>query len=131
MVRTFPEYLSPENPSTIFVQGAFGALGNPASFHNPVVRHLRTNMMFRAINLFGPIAGEKKLEQLINRMSIRRQGTSLGKESWHRDQDQCLPGDFIFSGWVNLDLQNEQRFSCIPGSLSSEPTLRALFEKSR
>jgi hypothetical protein len=116
IVRNFPEYISPENRNTIYVQGAFGALGNPASFHNPVVRNIRTNMMFRAVPLFSPISNGKKLEQLIDRMSIRRQGTSLGKETWHRDQAPTLTGDHIFGGWVNLDIKHEQRFSCIPGS---------------
>lgn len=114
VVRSFPEYQTPEN--AINVLGAFGALSNPASFHNPVVRHIRINIMSRAVSLFSHIAGNKRLEQLIDRMSIRRQGTTLGKETWHRDQATTLPGDHIFGGWVNLDLQNEQRFSYIPGS---------------
>jgi hypothetical protein len=117
-VNEFPEY---QDNTQIKVLGAFGALGNPASFHNPVVRHIRINMMTRAINLFSPfttLAGckEKNLEQLIDRMSIRKQGTTLGKETWHRDQANSPLGDMIFGGWVNLDLTNEQRFSCIPGS---------------
>lgn len=113
-VKSFPEYKDPQN--AIYIQDSFGALGNPSSFHNPVVRHIRTNIMFRAVPLFSSIAGEKKLEQLIDRMSIRRQGTTIGKESWHRDQGPASPGDVIFGGWINLDLENEQRFSCIPGS---------------
>jgi hypothetical protein len=113
---SFPEYLNPQNTDTIFVQGAFGALGNPSSFHNPIVRHIRLNMMFRAVSLFRTISDGKNLEQLFDRMAIRRKGTTLGKETWHRDQAPCSPDDQIFGGWINLDTTGEQRFSCIPGS---------------
>lgn len=89
-VRGFPEYINPADPSNIFVGSlaSDGALSNPASFHNPVVRHLRINMMFRAVPLFSELnrltSRELNLEQLIDRMSIRRQGTTLSKETWHR-----------------------------------------------
>lgn len=119
-VQSFPEYLD----TSITVQGAFGALGNPASFHNPVVRHIRMNMMFRAVPILKGLAGraspEKNIEQLVDRMSIRRRGTTLGKETWHRDVSPAPPGDVILGGWVNLDTEGIQRFSCIPGSHVSQ-----------
>jgi len=48
-LRNFPEYIrSPENPDKdskgnqlLYVLGGFGALGNPASFHNDLVRNIR------------------------------------------------------------------------------------------
>lgn len=130
-VSEFPEY---QDNVTIFTLGAFGALGNPASFHNPVVRHIRINMMSRAVNLFSfftTLTGckGKNLEQLIDRMSIRKQGTTLGKETWHRDQANSPQGDMIFGGWVNLDLTNEQRFSCIPGSHVSRSSIEVGFAR--
>ncbi|CAH6420325.1 Hypothetical protein HVR_LOCUS1164 [uncultured virus] len=127
-VRSFPEYLDPSNPDTVFFPAVFGALGNPASFHNPLVRRLRKDMMFNAVSLFSSLHKNLnltnqtqddtslRLEQLVDRMSIRRKGMVLGGETWHRDQAPSLPGDIICGGWVNLDLDGTQRFSCIPGT---------------
>src|SRR5580692_4103087 len=57
------------------------------------------------------------LEQLFDRMCIRRKGTQTSGENWHRDVSaQSLPGDDIFGGWINLDVDRSQYFSCVPGT---------------
>lgn len=114
-LKNFPEYLP---NAKIYVQGAFGALGNPGSFHNKTIRTLRIRLMFSIIPLLSKFINKTnikyKIEQLIDRMSIRRIGTSLSKESWHRDiSKDTIKNDIIFGGWINLDLNNTQRFSCV------------------
>ncbi len=49
---SFPEYLPSVSTSDLeqhFVQGGFGALGNPASFHNPFVREWRVRALVAVI----------------------------------------------------------------------------------
>lgn len=116
----FREYKNP-TLSNIYVYGGFGALGNPSSFHNPFVRELRLRMMKEARILFAQLehsaGSHRQLEQLFDRMAIRRKGTSTTGESWHRDVTPNLPqGDDIFGGWINLDLNRIQYFSCVPGT---------------
>jgi hypothetical protein len=116
-LEQFPEYK--ENTKTVRVLGGFGGLGNPSSFHNTTVRTLRIRLMFSTIPLLSkyPELNDRKLEQLIDRMSIRRVNTSLSKESWHRDVSKdTLKDDIIFGGWINLDLKNSQKFSCVKGT---------------
>jgi hypothetical protein len=117
-LKNFPEYKSPDL-DTIFVYGGFGALGNPSSFHNYLVRSLRLRLMPLAVPLFKELNNQektdRKLEQIIDRMAIRRKGTSVTAESWHRDQAPLPdPKDDVFGGWINLDLSGEQYFSCVP-----------------
>jgi hypothetical protein len=61
----------------------------------------------------------RNLEALFDRLSIRRMGTTIGAESWHRDVGQKEPGDIIYGGWVNLDPPGTppQQFSCVPGDV--------------
>lgn len=116
-IRQFPEYQNPTHDDNIYVMGAFGALGNAASFHNMTVRNLRKDAMNKLLPLFREFdKSNRYLQQLIDRMSIRRQGTTPTKETWHRDQSPIVEGDYIFGGWINLDLNNNQYFSCIPGT---------------
>lgn len=118
-LSTFPEYIN-SSTSNIFVYGAFGGLGNPSSFHNPTVRSLRIRIMQEARKILAPIATQHQttnIEQLFDRMCIRRKGTKTTPENWHRDiSPDSKPGDIIFGGWVNLDLQQSQYFSCVPGT---------------
>jgi len=108
------------------VAGGFGALGNPASFHNPLARKLRkmaydaTKAFFASlIALFKQYRNlDMKEEVLFDRMMFRRAGQMPTAEAWHRDvmeKDQVGETDEIFGGWINLDLTS-QFFSCIPGS---------------
>lgn len=130
----FPEYNrdpidknkdSVGNPLS-YVLGGFSALGNPASFHNPLVRKIRKRARETLIQeFFRPLfqkkyknSGDVKLEMLFDRMMFRPAGMKPVAESWHRDvmkNDNLHPDDEIYGGWLNLDLMN-QYFSCIPGS---------------
>lgn len=121
-LKNFPEYLfDPSiNSDKIYVLGGFSALGNPSSFHNTTIRTLRIRLMFSIIPLLSKFIDKYipdknyKIEQLIDRMSIRRVGTSLSRESWHRDiSKDTEKSDIIFGGWINLDKSNEQKFSCV------------------
>lgn len=50
-------------------------------------------------------------------MSLRRKGSRLTEESWHRDvAEHQLPGDVVYGGWINLDLKESQFFSCVPST---------------
>ena len=118
----FKEYNQP-TLQTIYVYGTLGCLGNPSSFHNPFVRALRMRIMSEGREIFKQAEqakgldsqGYRNLEQLFDRMCIRRKGTKTQAENWHRDiYSHLVPGDDIFGGWVNLDLNKSQYFSCVP-----------------
>ena len=97
-VATFPEFLpevSTANVQQHFVQGGFGALGNPASFHNPFVREWRARALaavveqraFSAVMEEHPAgAASVRLEAIIDRMLVRRPSKRASAESWHRDE---------------------------------------------
>ena len=124
-LENFPEYLpnvSPHDPSQHYVQGGFGALGNPSSFHNPFVRDMRRRAQVLVLRqrVFSAMlsvvaeqsAGENndyrevRLEQCIDRMLFRRTSKAPTAETWHRDEAVgCMPGDEVFGGWVNLGSQ--------------------------
>ncbi len=135
-LRGFPEYnRDPENPDfdssgnrLDYVLGGFGALGNPASFHNPLARELRLQGYAALVEqIFRPMIEQRlskeqrenmKIEMLFDRMMYRIASQKPSAEAWHRD---VMPAHYIqredelFGGWLNLDTQN-QYFSCIPGS---------------
>jgi len=113
--------------NSIFVEGGFGALAVPSSFHNPTVRSLRSQVDLRTRELFAAFANllpaglAWNKEQLLDRFCIRRVGTSTTAESWHRDQSPKWSGelrtqpDVILGGWINLDPPGGiQKFSCNP-----------------
>lgn len=119
-----------------FVMGGFGALGNPASFHNPVVREHRewamailVDKVFRGLVSKLP-GGGWKLEQLIGRLTIRAPGESPSRESWHRDEAKVStdPSDQIYGGWINLD-PHPQYFSCVVGSHTAGTAANSGFVK--
>lgn len=135
---SFPEYnrhpndptKNIENDDLLYVLGGFAALGNPASFHNPFVRKLRTKACQVVRNkIFKPLlksypdqAFAKKLRSqvLFDRMMYRQILQEPVAEAWHRDiidkkVGDVKPGDIIFGGWVNTSKYN-QAFSFIPGS---------------
>ena len=125
--RSFPEYARNEESRDHdiagnhlrYVGGGFGALGNPASFHNPFVRLLREWCMAVVIPVFACAVppGGTKLEQIIDRMMFRLANVQKATaETWHRDVAVGMaPGDRVFGGWINLDLK-PQYFSGIGGS---------------
>ena len=93
-----------ENPEYGYVLGAFGAFGNPASFHSRELYALRYILFNKLKNVFKTVDSDRKLEMLFDRLAIRREGTTLGGETFHRDtsslQDET---DKIYGGWINLD----------------------------
>ncbi len=115
----FPEYISP-NYKELLVKGGFGAFGNPSSFHNNTIRQLRLQINELAKSFFKSFQNDnekpRNLEQLFDRFSLRIKGTSTTAESWHRDiaplKDE-FKDDLVFGGWINLDLEKDQYFSCV------------------
>lgn len=113
-LSTFPEFINP-TADTVFTAEYFGAMSHPSSFHNPFVRKIRRSIMKDAVRVFQH--SSKKLEQLIDRMVVRKKGTKCASEQWHRDVSPSkLEGDTVYGGWVNLDIDNEQGFSCVVGT---------------
>ena len=109
----FPELKDTAPP---YVLGGFAAMGNPASFHNPLVRKLRQWCMVAVIPVLRHLADGRKLEQAVDRMMFRPSGKQPTPESWHRDEaPQAGPDDITFGGWINLD-STPQYFSCAPGT---------------
>ena len=106
-----------KDPMYGFVLGAFGAFGNPASFHNELLYKLRYILFMKLKSIFKNIDSKRYLECLFDRVCIRRKDTTTTGETFHRDtcslkEDQ----DFIYGGWINLDKNITQYFSCVPGT---------------
>lgn len=124
-VRSFPEF---KPGAESFVMGGFSALGNPSSFHNKPVRQLRQFAMAEMIPMFSAYINRYlkevehgwALEQIIDRLMIRPKGIAPSAEAWHRDEaPNANSEDCIFGGWWNLN-DEDQYFSCLPGSHTSE-----------
>ena len=103
--------ISPAHPVQ-YVLGGFGAAGLPSLFHHPMLRDLRLRIFQKMLPIFQEQFPGNHIRMLMDRFSIRRKGTSLGGESWHRD----IGGDRIFGGWINLDTDANQAFTCVFGS---------------
>ena len=133
-LQDFPEYrrsdtdpnMTPNGDPIVYVLGGFAALGNPASFHNMLVRELRTSCYEALLPLFRKIIRRSdpairkqlKLQVLFDRMMYRQISQQPVAEAWHRDvveADEVLANDEIYGGWINLDEQ-DQYLSFIPGS---------------
>jgi hypothetical protein len=111
-LREFPEYIAePE----YYVLEAFGALGNPSSFHNLYVRELRMKAYLALRDVLEPDAHGRHLQTLFDRMCIRYKGRIMKAESWHRDMGKAKADDTFYGGWINVGDTN-QYFSCDPGS---------------
>lgn len=126
----FPEFV--DNP-IIHVMGGFGGYGNPSSFHNQVVRDMRLEAFPIMKQFFqqqfqkhqNKIIKKFYIEQLYDRMCVRKKGSSIPRETWHRDispmvveltdkktkEYQVKPDEHVFGGWINLD-EESQYFSC-------------------
>lgn len=126
------EFVS-SDPNQLFVLGGFGALGNPSSFHHP----LRREFMRKIYDFVAPaISFHYKFEWIFysagkddkipysylsmvpDRFAIRRNDQEVTPEAWHKDRSMNLnqsKDSFLLGGWVNLDKNKDQFFSCIPG----------------
>jgi len=110
-----------------FVLGAFSALGNPASFHNHMVRNTRIDChrKAKAAVFYDFLRANKALhlEQTIDRMLYRPKGVTVGGESKHRDESKyAQPDDLVFGGWVNFDSFEHTLHAC-PGSHMDEEAI--------
>ncbi len=106
-----------KNPRYGYVLGAFGAFGNPASFHSEEIYALRYIIFNKLRGFFKNLDPDRKLEMLFDRLAIRREGTTLGGETFHRDTCSIQDTeDNIYGGWINLDSEETQYFSCVPGT---------------
>ena len=108
-----------------FALGGFGAAGLPSLFHHPLIREIRLEVYNRIAPLLATIHPGRNLEMLFDRFSIRRVGTSLSAETWHRDvSPYAKNGDIIYGGWLNLDPPDSpnQGFSGIPKNILKPDT---------
>jgi len=120
-IEAFPEF---KPGADAHVMGGFGALANPAAFHNTLVRRVREWCMHASVvgmwrdYVDTPGRRGARLEQIIDRMMLRPKGTKPTSESWHRDEAILPAGheqDETFGGWINLD-DTPQFFHCVPGT---------------
>ena len=112
-----------DGPQTL-CGGGFAALNNPGSFHNEFVRRLRRMVEEKAAidhDVFGLDPAKPSehtgwlLEQVVDRMLVRKPSQKVSAESWHRDIARGThPDDKVYGGWLNLDLDKDQFFSCVP-----------------
>ena len=115
----FPEYKTPNVEKMVL--GGFSALGNPSSFHNPVVRKMRAEAYEKLVPFFKVcihlLDGEGwKLEQIIDRLMVRPRSRKPTAESFHRDEAPLAKAeDIVLGGWWNQD-NTPQYFSCVPGT---------------
>ena len=128
-----------DDDEQLLVGGGFAALANPGSFHNHFVRRLRRKVQEKLLrdDVFGleyPRSDGRRsahadmlIEQVIDRMLVRRPGSEPQAESWHRDVARgTCSGDKVYGGWLNLDPPlgadpkpgDYQYFSCVPKSAS-------------
>lgn len=105
------------------ILGAFQAHGNPSSFHCPSARLVRMRCYENMHKLFKYVedGDDWNIEMNCDRVALRQAGTKIpeDKDKWHRDviTGKYIEGDdSIFGGWVNLDLNNSQRFICDLGT---------------
>jgi hypothetical protein len=129
MLHSFPEFLP---TATEYVMGGFAALGNPASFHAPLVRRMREWVMVAEVeNLWRDYTRRYQpdalLEKVSDRILFRRKGRAPTAEVWHRDEaPRSLKGDEVFGGWLNLD-NHPQYFNCVPGTHKDVPNANGGF----
>lgn len=124
MEASFPEFTINARP---LVLGGFAAYGNPSSFHNPFVKHLRKQCLKTVMDngIFTRFLRDMnightdyKVEVLFDRILHRFQGQKPVSETAHRDitpHSELHDGDYVFGGWLNLS-NTDQHFMCKPGS---------------
>lgn len=110
------------------VMGGFGAYGHPSSFHDPVIRRFRSEIVPVVESFFRRHFRGAFIETLFDRVCVRPTGSKTTKETWHRDVSPPNNGH-VFGGWVNLDA-TDQFFSCCPGTHRDAPTNTSGFVRS-
>lgn len=116
----FPEFILGARPHVL---GTMGALGNPASFHNQLVRRLRAMVHPKALEALRELTdepGNVNVHQLFSRMCVRpammeKQSECFRPSSWSSLPAACK-GDVIWEGWLNLG-PGQQYFCCYPDAL--------------
>lgn len=141
MARTWPEYFHKnktieQEDATRRVFGAFGAYGNPSSFHDAPVRAWRKFIHDHiSVKLFAHmVQKDENIAILIDRLQQRRQfkdrvdangkfcKDQLTSEDWHCDHSPNLAqNDQVFGGWINLDVEHHQSFHCVKGTQRTQP----------
>lgn len=120
-----PEFKQPErffsdNKSHRPAYSGFAILGNPSSYHHPIIRQFREYALKEVYRLFKyyldityPNDKSWNLEYLSDAIMLRKPGQKPQAEAWHRDfSTHYKLNDDIFGGWLNLD-NTSQNFSCI------------------
>ena len=127
-------HAQPEGAKKKYVLGTFGALGNPSSFHNELVRKLRINIWRTVAGYLDKMYPDAYLQCIPDRFYIRKAKETFGdpkKPSWHKDvsipytDSRIVPPNsdpVVFGGWTNLDSETDQWFSCLPGSQTGSQT---------
>lgn len=114
------EFIQPDGRiGSGLVLGGFGAYGHPSSFHHPEIRRIRTETYHQVkpfLTALREIEHLDNIEMLFDRYALRRKGTKPTREAWHRDVSPKKAGDIVLGGWVNLDTEGDQWFSCVPGT---------------
>ena len=71
-----------------------------------------------------PVASDEKLEQVVDRLMVRRSSKKSYSEEWHRDKAKFAKvGDTVYGGWLNLDTTRTQYFSAVPYSANEVMSL--------
>ena len=122
--RRAPEFNNSNNENSENfdpVNSAFGALGNPSSFHNTIVRKIRilyAKVIIALVKCIHQLYGTNYyLSFFADRFCIRRKGTKTNPESFHKDSTSGYINlsDLIAGGWINFD-KVPQYFSCVLGT---------------
>lgn len=112
--------------------GGFSALGNPASFHNMVVRRFREWAHAIVVDeVFRDVVGEMssaefpewKLEQKVERLTIRNAGKTPSRECWHRDEAKIMTTPHDVVSYSTFKFRNTMSFwmKCAPNCKSKIP----------
>jgi hypothetical protein len=144
-MEAFPEYSRGKTPGVmksgkpmLYVAGGFGALGNPASFHDEFARWVREAQLAATIPMFRQYVrlaedrprewGEttydpstRKIFTVMERNMVRQVGTDVTSEEFHRDQTPAQfirEGDEVFGCMLNVS-ETANMFGCMRGTHKS------------
>ena len=129
-ITKYPEFIKrphlhevSNNNLQVYTMNDTFALANPASYHNPLTRELRsfaTNVMIKTVfSEYLPLHAPNdypayKLEHVMTPLTIFPPNIKIPQERWHTNTN-TLSTDLMFNGWLNLD-RMPQYLLCILGS---------------